>query len=39
MFIYIGIVKTEYYQREKSDNKKQLDNSDNNIDNEKNNKR
>ena len=35
MFIYIEIVKTEYCRREKSDNKKQLDNSDNNIDNEK----
>ena len=35
MFIYIEIVKTEYYQREKNENKKQLHNTDNNIDNEK----
>ena len=35
MFIYIEIVKTEYYQRGKNENKKQLNNNDNNIDNEK----
>ena len=36
MFIYIEIVKTEYYQREKIKNKKkQLNNNDKNINNEK----
>ena len=39
MFIYIEIVKPEYYQREKNERKKQktkqLDNNDNNIDHEK----
>ena len=36
MFIYIEIVKTEYNQREKNENKKiQLSNNDNNIDNKK----
>ena len=35
MFIYIEIVKTDYYQREKMKIKKQLNNTDNNIDNEK----
>ena len=40
MFIYIEIVKTEYYQREKMKiNKKQLNNNDRNINNEKRNKR
>ena len=35
MFIYIEIVKTEYYQRKKNENKKQLNNKDKNIDNDK----
>ena len=35
MFIYIEIVKTEYYQREKMKIKKQLNNNDKNINNEK----
>ena len=35
MFIYIEIVKTKYYQREKNGNKKQLNNNDKNINNEK----
>ena len=35
MFIYIVIVKTEYYQREKMKIKKQLNNNDKNINNEK----
>ena len=34
MLIYIEIVKTEYYQREKNENKKQLNNNDKNINNE-----
>ena len=35
MFIYIEIVKTEYYEREKNENKKQLLNNDKNLSNEK----
>ena len=35
MFIYIEIVKTEYCQREKMKIKKQLNNNDKNIKNEK----
>ena len=35
MFIYIDIVKTEYYQREKIKIKKQLNDNDKNINNEK----
>ena len=35
MFIYIEIVKTECSQREKNENKKQLNNNDENIINEK----
>ena len=35
LFIYIEILKTEYYQREQNENKKQLDNNDNYTGNEK----
>ena len=35
MFIYVEILKTEYYQREQNENKKQLDNNDNYTGNEK----
>ena len=35
MFIYIEIVKTERYQGEKNENKRQLNNNDQNINNEK----
>ena len=34
MFIHIEIVKSEYYEREKNENIKQLNNNDKNINNE-----
>ena len=39
MFIYVEIVKTEYYQREKNEKIKQFNNNDKNINNEKKNTR
>ena len=39
MFIYVEILKAEYYQREQNENKKQLDNNDNNKIMEKNTKK